>query len=408
MAGVSTPWLAVSPLTEVDFATLRRRAIFDCQKWDPQVGDVCVIARAPLVVRRDAWAEVERLASALAREALAAEAELVLRPELHARLGLPRAVRRALRRAAETGPTPGVARLIRFDFHHAPEGWRISEANADVPGGLNEASGFPALFAPHYPWAAPVGDAAGAYVEAIAGAAGAGGTVALVHATAYSDDQQMMAFMAKRLEAAGIRTHLASPAHLRWERGRARLDAGWWRGPLDVVLRFFPGDWLPLLPQECGWPQLFSGGTTPLSNPPTALLVQSKRFPLVWDALTTPLPTWRALLPETRDPREAPWRADDGWILKPAFGRAGEGVTLRGLVDPADWRRSRRAARWFPRYWAAQRRFEAVPVEIGGAEMYPCLGVYTLGERVVGAYGRLARRPLIDARAEETAVFTAA
>jgi glutathionylspermidine synthase len=402
-----SPWVPVDPLSDAAFAALRRRAIFDCNKWDPQVGDVCVVARHPLVVTRAAWQDVSSLASSLAREALQAERELVARPDLHRRLGLPRPVRRALRAAKSAGPTTGVARIIRFDFHHTPGGWRISEANADVPGGLNEASGFAALVGPHYPRAAPVGDPAQAYVDALAAAARPGAAVALVHATAYSDDQQMMAFIAERLAQAGLWPHLASPSHLRWRDGRAFLESQWWRGPVDLVLRFFPGDWLHALPRACGWRTWFAGGVTPVSNPPAALLVQSKRFPLVWDQLSTPLETWRALLPETRDPSHAPWRTSDDWVVKPALGRVGEGVGLREWVDAKDWRAIVRGARRHPRTWIAQRRFESTPLVIGGATLYPCLGVYTVGDRVVGAYGRFAPRPLIDSRAEDAAVLAA-
>jgi hypothetical protein len=39
--------------------------------------------------------------------------------------------------------------------------------------------------------------------------------------------------------------------------------------------------------------------------------------------------------------------------------------------------------------------------------VFPCLGVYTLDDRVIGAYGRLARTPLIDARAADAAVLAA-
>ena len=49
-----------------------------------------------------------------------------------------------------------------------------------------------------------------------------------------------------------------------------------------------------------------------------------------------------------------------------------------------------------------------MPIRIAGIDRYPCLGVYTLDDRVVGAYGRLAERPLIDARAEDAAVLAAA
>jgi len=48
-----------------------------------------------------------------------------------------------------------------------------------------------------------------------------------------------------------------------------------------------------------------------------------------------------------------------------------------------------------------------VPVDVGGVRFFPCLGVYTLDARVIGAYGRLARVPLIDARAADAAVLAA-
>lgn len=407
MAAVTSPWLPVEPLDAAQFADLRRRAIFDCCKWDPQIGDACALARSPLVVTRAAWHEVARIAEALAAETLAAEREIVLRPELHGALGLPRAVRRALRRAAAAGPPAEAARLIRFDFHFTTDGWRISEANCDVPGGLNEASGLPLAIGAHYSWAAPVGDPAGAYAKDLAARTGPRGTVALVHATAYSDDQQMMAFVARQLEAAGVTAHLASPGHLRWRDGRAELSAEWWEGPLDLVVRFFPAEWLGELPARTGWPLLFAGARTPLSNPATAVLTQSKRFPLLWDALRTPLRAWRACLPETRDPRDAPWPASDEWIVKPALGRVGEGIGMRDLVGAAEMRKIQRHVRWWPGAWVAQRRFTLVPLEIGGRRFFPCLGVYTLDARVVGAYGRLGSVPLIDARAADAAVLAA-
>lgn len=401
------PWLPVEPLGDGAFGELRRRAMFECCKWDPQVGDDCAIARAPLVIAREAWDEVARIAEALARETLAAERELAARPELHRRLGLPRAVRRALRSIADAGLPAAAARLIRFDFHFTTDGWRISEANADVPGGLNEASGLPLVIGPHYAWAAAVGDPAGAYARALAAAAGGRGIAALVHATAYSDDHQMMRYVASRLEAAGLRAHLASPAHLRWRDRHAWLDAAWWHGPLDLVVRFFPADWLAGLPSASGWPALFAGAATPLSNPATAILTQTKRFPLVWDAMRTPLPAWRARLPETRDPRDAPWRSSDEWVVKPALGRVGEGVGIRGLVNAREQRQIERQARLWPGSWIAQKRFGLVPIEIGGVRVFPCLGVYTVDGRVAGAYGRLAPVPLVDARAADAAVLAA-
>ena len=111
---MTTPWLPVDPLEPSAFAELRRRAIFDCCKWDPQVGDACAIARTPLVLRSDAWKEVVGLAEALARETIAAERELAERPDLHRRLGLPRSIRRALRGIATLRISSWVRIRLRF------------------------------------------------------------------------------------------------------------------------------------------------------------------------------------------------------------------------------------------------------------------------------------------------------
>jgi glutathionylspermidine synthase len=404
---MTSPWMAVTPLDDRTHATVRRRAIFDHQKWDPQVGDTSTIARYPLVITRTAWTEVSAIAEALARETAAAEVELVARPELHARLGLPRGVRRALKGAPSAGAAQGAARIVRFDFHFTREGWRISEANSDVPGGLNEAAGLPPLMLPHYPGTVSVGDPVAAYAAAIATAVPRTSVVALVHATAYSDDQQMMVCIARRLEATGVAVHLASPMHVAWRDHEAWLDATWWRGRLDAVVRFFPADWLQDLARATRWPHFFAGGRTPLSNPATAILSQTKRLPLVWDDLRTAMPTWRQLLPETRDPRGVRWARSDEWVVKPALGRVGEGVAMAGLVDAKDMRRITRSVRWRPGDWVAQRRFDTMAIEIGGERRFPCLGVYTVDGRVAGAYARVSATPLIDARAMDAAVLAA-
>ncbi|MCI0684269.1 MAG: glutathionylspermidine synthase family protein [Gemmataceae bacterium] len=389
-----------------DFAQVRRRAVFDCCKWDPQVEDTASLAALPLVLRQEAWAELVLLAEKLARETLAAEEELLGRLDLHGRLGLPRQAARALASANRGRRSPGVARLIRFDFHHTSEGWRISEANTDVPGGLNEASGFTQLVAQHYPETCTVGDPAGTYAQSLRDALGAGARVALVHATAYSDDHQMMAYLARRLDVAGIHAHLVSPAHVRWRSGHAYLATDWSREPMAGLVRFFPAEWLPNLPAACGWTGFFHGSQTPISNPATAVLTQSKRFPLVWDMLGTSLPMWQALLPETCDPRHCAWRSEE-WLVKPALGRVGDGVGFRDTMTVREWERIARDVERHPRCWVAQRRFEATPFTTPCGPCYPCIGVYTVDTRVVGAYGRMARRPLVDWRAQDIAVLVA-
>ena len=78
---------------------------------------------------------------------------------------------------------------------------------------------------------------------------------------------------------------------------------------------------------------------------------------------------------------------------------------MRDTISPREWKKIARAAWLHPGRWVAQRRFEAVPMRVGAAKFYPCIGVYTIDGRAAGAYGRVASRPLIDWRAQDTAVL---
>ena len=145
-----------------------------------------------------------------------------------------------------------------------------------------------------------------------------------------------------------------------------------------------------------------------MCNPAAALVVESKRFPLVWDALATPLSTWRMLLPETRAPGRAALRGDGDWVLKAAFSNTGDDVAIPGLADRWQWRYSALAARLRPWGWLVQRRFDALAVATPLGAMYPCLGVYTVDGRAAGLYGRLSPHPWINYEAIDVAVLITA
>src|SRR5262249_35150560 len=161
---------------------LRRRAAFACCKWDTQVEDVPVLCPFPVLLDAAVWRRLAGLAERLAPEALEAEDELAARPELHGALGLPRAVPAAPRRGPRgpaavgrgaAGPAAG-PRCVRFDFHPTADGWRLSEANTDVPGGHVEAGGLAALMAGHYPGTTAPPCPAAALARALAGLCGPG------------------------------------------------------------------------------------------------------------------------------------------------------------------------------------------------------------------------------------------
>ncbi len=400
---MTAPYRAGNRLDPKTFAAVRRETIFECCKWDPQFEDIAVLSDFPIVLAGREWQRLARVAERLDAETRAAEEELCRQPDLQRLLGLPWRIRRALRRAAAP---PAGPRVMRFDFHFTTDGWRISEVNSDVPGGFIEASGFTCRMVRRFPGLQMAGDPAAAYGEALARRLAAGDRVAMIHATAYTDDRQVMIYLARHLEAFGLRPVLASPADLAWNDGRARLRCD----PLveiRAIVRFFPAEWLPNLPRRSGWQAFFRGARVPLSNPATALLTQSKRFPLTWPALRTSLDAWQSLLPDTRDPRHAGGSIDD-WVFKPALGRVGEDIGIAGVTEAKAWRQIRRAARWQASSWVAQRRFEAVALEGPQGRVYPQFGVYTIDGRAAGIYGRLASRPLIDCRSQDVAVLLAA
>lgn len=381
------------------FAGLRRQALLEGCKWDAQVGDVETLAPFPLLLSRAAWTELAAAAEALAAETVALETAVLTRPELLRELALPRAVRQTLL-AREPLSTAGV-RVMRFDFHPTPDGWRLSEVNSDVPGGYTESSFFTQLMSRHTGAGQPAGDPARAFLDALTATLPPGAPVALLTAPGYMEDQQIMFFFARALEARGLRPVLANPAQLLWQNGRAHLG----REPLAHLIRFYQGEWLARLPARFGWWHFFSGGVTPVTNPGVAVIGESKRLPLLWSALPVDVPAWRRWLPETRDPRDVAWQRDDGWLVKSAFCNTGDTVGCRDFRPAREWREQRFAVWLNPGNWVAQRRFNSVPLDTPLGPRHACLGVYTVNGTAAGAYARLAARPLVDFEAMDAALL---
>jgi glutathionylspermidine synthase len=384
------------------FSFIRRQLLLKHCKWDPQVADVSTLAPFPLLMGRRCWSELETLAERLTTELLAAEQELMDRDELYSVLAIPRPLRRLLRNGKRNGIAPSAVRVMRFDFHWTECGWQISEVNADVPGGFSEASEFTRLMSAAFPATSTPGDPARLLAARIAAAAG-GRPIALLAAPGFMEDHQVVSYLAQVLRELGIDARPAGPLQLQWQSGCAHLNGN----AIGTVVRFYQVEWLPRIPRRSHWPFLLIGGRTPVTNPLACVFGESKRFPLVWDSLRSELPTWRRLLPETRDPRDAPWRADESWLIKAAWCNTGDSVSARGLIPDNEWRRASWSATLFPREWIAQRRFEPVPVASPIGDIYPCIGVYTIDGRAAGAYSRISTNRFIDHRAIDAALLLA-
>jgi glutathionylspermidine synthase len=383
----ASPYRCGRRLGTSEFAQLRRTLLLEHCKWGPQVGDVSTLADFPLLMPRATWQKLARWAEALSAEALAAEQELLGRADLLARLGLPWRIRRALRAVAASGES--APRAYRYDFHFTREGWRISECNADVPGGYAEASAFTALMAEHYPHARPTGDPGAAWARVISAH---GREVALLSAPGFMEDHQVIHYLAQCLRAQGLKALCLQPAQIDWRGAQASAFGR----PLASIVRFYQSEWLAKLPRRTGWWRYFQSAGTPVLNAGACITIESKRFPLVWDSMATELPTWRRLLPECAEPQRAPWQSDDTWLLKTALCNTGDTVSIRSLLSPARWAKVSRSARFWPGDWVAQRRFEPVPLDTPLGAAFPCVGVYTIGGRAAGAYVRLAVGPVVD------------
>lgn len=395
-----TPSVFATPaLSASQMAVVRRQAIFECCKWDPQVGDVAALANFALTITPECWANLASVAEHLYSETLRAEAEIAASAELIALLALPRKLESALTDRVGDPPAEHTIRVMRFDFHPTAEGWRVSEVNSDVPGGYIEAAGVSTLMARLYQECEPAPDPATALAKALCACTPTPRTVGLVHATAYTDDRQVMVFLQRVLNRHGLTAHLISPADLVWSDRRAYANGE----ALDALLRFFPVEWLPNLSGRL-WQNFFDATVTLQTNPGQAAISQSKRFPLTWPWLRQPLPHWKAAQPETVAWQSQP---DDAWVCKPAFGRVGEGVGLSGSTTEHEWKDIRKARAQRPRDWVAQRRFTALPCDTPAGERYPCLGVYVVDGHAAGIYGRIAPRPLIDHQAQDVAVLIA-
>jgi len=384
---------AGSSLPPSAFDALRLQACLNHAKWDPQVGDVATLARFPLILADTTWRQLCAWAESLAAELLAAEKELITSSGLLRRIGVPWRLRRHMQSAGD------LPRVVRFDFHPTADGWRISEANADVPGGFNESAFLASVMCGYLSGAKSSGDPLGVWAETVIAAAGeSDGIIALVSAPGFMEDTQVVAGLARCLAERNIPSLMCSPRNLLWDKnGNATL----WGRRVSAIVRFVQAEWLPALDPH--WRHWWKA-RLPILNPPTAMIAESKRLPLVWKDLSIPMPTWRQLLPETADPHDAPWRTGE-WIVKPAYGNTGDDVASIAWTPKKEWRRISWQLRLNPRSWVAQRRFDAQSIDTPLGLYRPCIGVFTIGGRAVGAYGRLAASHVVDYRAIDAAVL---
>jgi len=393
-------------IPEEKYDDFRLDVIFHAYNWDPQFSDNNTISKYALVITAEEHAGFIDLTERLHKETIEAELVLNRNQKVLKPLALPRKLRKELPGLINYQPDKHI-RLMRFDFHPVKEGgWAVSEVNSDVPGGFAESSIIPGLAAGLFDGAdysyIDFGDK---LAREIAKKAGSGGSVMLVHCTSYSDDRQVMQYLGDILESMGLRVIYAAADHLRFEDKKAVSILGGNEGQVDVIFRYAPLEWLVNMKPRY-WKGYFDTVTT-ACNYPVSVFAQIKRFPLLWEKLQemgVALHTWRELLPETRDVRDA--RGKQGYLYKPALGRVGEGITIKEACKDDELIKTMKDVRRRPKAYVAQKRFDSQPLVSEDGEIYHvCVGSFGLEGRAAGYYGRISKTPRIDSNAEDIPIL---
>ena len=370
-------------------------------KWDTQVGDTGILFSQPLLMAQSTWDWLSIKAEKATQEIYDLEQTITADRALQKRIGVPRALRKLL--------TPGASannlRTLRFDFHPTSTGWLLSEVNTDVPGGWGEANALPALFRPFQKQGVPAACPLIAWGEAVA-AEVAPGHAALLYAPGYLEDQQVVLTLGRELARKGFIPHLIQSSRaLHWQDGWAHLR----EKPtvrFQLIVRFFQAEWLARLPGRSGWRDLFKQQSgTRVSNPPRCVISESKRLSLSFDVAKVDCTTLRELFPECQEPKEVNAAEQAEWVLKAAYSNTGDEVHIGAELPAGEWGKLLRTARRNSSGWIAQRRFDTTPLKSTSGPVKPCVGVFVVGSRAVGAYVRLSTTQITDAHAMETPLF---
>ena len=369
------------------FYDYRLDVMFEGYKWDMQAGEESTISNQIVLIDKTEIDFLKKAAVALYEETVKMEHALKKRPDLVQKMGISEEMAAALCQC-DYDPHQHV-RFMRFDFHPTTEGWKISEVNSDVPAGYPEASILPKLAEKYVPNFSPCGDFGEVFTEKLKQLIPAQTTIAYLHDTHTVEDYQILHFIGDLMEKAGYNSAYLDPSHLNWEHNKAEK--------IGAIMRYYPVEWLEFA-QNVDW-RCFVNSKTPSSNHPIALLTQSKRLPLIWDDLQLEIPMWKQLLPETKCVTSCANKAD--FILKPAFGRVGEGINIPHTLSQEENLDILKAATEDPGQWVGQKMFESVPID----GLHLNLGVFVVEGEFAGLYARGSTKPRIDSDASEMPVL---
>jgi len=363
------------------------RMSIDYLMWNAYVDGRLSALAEPIRLPRRELDELAALSERFAR-LLEKTVDLVLRdPSLMAFYGFTPDLRLMI--DSETRRQP--ITLARYDAFRTPGGWRFSEFNCDVPGGIHEGAGLNDLIG---------GDRSRfRVVELLCESLcrdTVRPTVAVCYASGYAEDLEQCQFLRREWGRVGLRAILCNPENLVWN-GRDLRAFG---EKIDIVYRFFPAEWMKEVETFEALLSAAKSGKLPMINGFTSLIAQAKKTMALWheridlfdaaerDLILAHVPRTEAFRVEELDR----YRRDrDRLVVKRQFGRIGEEVLMGSHCEDDEW------AGWLewpasePEQWIVQERFDNLPIEMDGETIYGCFGPYVVDGKFAGLYNRFAR-----------------
>jgi hypothetical protein len=293
------------------------------------------------------------------------------------------------------------ASLCRVDLlHRADGGFTACELNSDCPGGQNEVEALPAMaIARGFDEGHSPSRVVAAMADRMASLAreNGGETVALLFATAYAEDLQVAATVARALRQRGLRTILAPPTSPRLVGERLCV-----RGqPVDVLYRFFPTEGMAGQANVDDLSRAVASGRVRSFSAFSSLPTQSKLAMARAYEIDAASSDARARLERSVPPTftlgrylRAELLADRaGWVLKRDFGRVGDQVFVGSLLRDEEWQTVVDEALSYvatlQEIWIAQRFVPQATIETPWGRRFLTLGAYLLDGEFVGYFARL-------------------
>lgn len=381
--------LAPLPLADpLSLPDLARSLQYEHLVWDAFVAGKRRVDLHPLVLSETAHEEAKRIAvravELVSRTPSEAErARYKLHPDIE-RLAA------AARAGGDLGSLARVDLLLRDDGRFV-----ACEVNADCPGGHNETVALPRLartagmrrgFDP-----TDVAPRLADRLVALSGGKGSPrGAIALVYATAWAEDLQVVAFLEKLVRERGgraIRTPVTAlsgdPITVRGER-------------IAVLYRFYPLEYLAEMPNVGDLVRATERGELSSMSSFACIHAQSKLA--MARAFVNEPDAARDVFPETMAfadaDRAALTRDRADWVLKRDLSRVGDHVMVGALATDEEMRAGVTEIDELERdgdVWIAQRFVPQRAIETPWGPRLVTLGVYVLDGAFAGYFARITR-----------------